>query len=304
MKKLFKNKVFLIFFIFLVVILISLCGYLIHINSKSSPDENSTISVDNAELSSQEKDESTEPAAETSSEIPITSNEEVDAEKPAVTDKESSTIAHNHSYTETVVSPTCTDKGYTLHTCSCGDSYKNAYISKLGHNYSEWVITAEATSSASGSKERTCSRCGYLQTESIPKLAVSISSLQQDIFRLVNEERAKNGRSAYQYCYAAQQAADKRAEEEAGENNPDHYRPNGNICFDIFDELGYSSTMEMYGENIVWGYSTPQQAMDWWMNSPIHRFNILNDTGDVNGIVVGVAKRGNSYIWVQIFVDF
>lgn len=37
--------------------------------------------------------------------------------------------AKGHSYTVTTVSPTITDKGYILHTCSeCGDTYKDAYI--------------------------------------------------------------------------------------------------------------------------------------------------------------------------------
>lgn len=31
--------------------------------------------------------------------------------------------AHIHSYTKEVVSPTCTEKGYTKHTCVCGDHY-------------------------------------------------------------------------------------------------------------------------------------------------------------------------------------
>ena len=35
---------------------------------------------------------------------------------------------HQHDYsTTTVVAPTCNDKGYTKHTCACGDSYKDNY---------------------------------------------------------------------------------------------------------------------------------------------------------------------------------
>lgn len=33
--------------------------------------------------------------------------------------KESET--HTHSYSATTVAPTCTENGYTLHECSCGD---------------------------------------------------------------------------------------------------------------------------------------------------------------------------------------
>lgn len=43
--------------------------------------------------------------------------------------------SHIHSYKETIVNPSCEADGYTLHTCGCGDSYKDNYVAKLGHNY-------------------------------------------------------------------------------------------------------------------------------------------------------------------------
>ena len=42
---------------------------------------------------------------------------------------------HEHSYTTSVVAPTCTEKGYTTYTCSCGDSYVDDYVVALGHNF-------------------------------------------------------------------------------------------------------------------------------------------------------------------------
>lgn len=42
---------------------------------------------------------------------------------------------HKHSYTVAITAPTCTVAGYTTHTCSCGDSYKDSYVDALGHNY-------------------------------------------------------------------------------------------------------------------------------------------------------------------------
>ena len=39
--------------------------------------------------------------------------------------------AHTHSYTTKVVKPTYDAQGYTLHTCACGDSYKDNYKAKL-----------------------------------------------------------------------------------------------------------------------------------------------------------------------------
>ena len=36
---------------------------------------------------------------------------------------------HVHQYTDTMISPSDTERGYTLHTCECGDSYADAYFS-------------------------------------------------------------------------------------------------------------------------------------------------------------------------------
>ena len=42
----------------------------------------------------------------------------------------------DHSYKAVVTDPTCTEKGYTTHTCEkCGDSYKDSYVDATGHNY-------------------------------------------------------------------------------------------------------------------------------------------------------------------------
>ena len=59
---------------------------------------------------------------------------------------------HTHSYTERVVEPTCTEGGYTVHTCECGESYTDGDRSALGHDYTSWNITAEEHS-------RECRRC-------------------------------------------------------------------------------------------------------------------------------------------------
>ena len=43
--------------------------------------------------------------------------------------------ATGHHYAVTVIAPTCAEKGYTNHACVCGEAYKDAYTSALGHNY-------------------------------------------------------------------------------------------------------------------------------------------------------------------------
>ncbi len=47
---------------------------------------------------------------------------------------------HEHSYKSTVVSPTCTEEGYTVHKCDCGDSYTTDATSALGHEFTEYHV--------------------------------------------------------------------------------------------------------------------------------------------------------------------
>ena len=76
--------------------------------------------------------------------------------------------AHEHSYTAVVTPPTCTAKGYTTHTCSCGDSYVDTYVDALGHAWDNGTVTKPATATETGIKTFTCTRCSATKTETIP----------------------------------------------------------------------------------------------------------------------------------------
>ena len=81
----------------------------------------------------------------------------------------STIAAKGHSYTSKVTAPTCTAKGYTTYTCSCGDTYKDNYTNATGHSYTSSVTTA-ATCTADGVRTYTCSKCSDKYTEAITKL--------------------------------------------------------------------------------------------------------------------------------------
>ncbi len=76
--------------------------------------------------------------------------------------------AHEHSYTAVVTDPTCTAKGYTTHTCSCGDSYVDTYTDALGHAWDGGTVTKQPTATETGIKTYTCTRCSATKTETIP----------------------------------------------------------------------------------------------------------------------------------------
>lgn len=48
---------------------------------------------------------------------------------------------HEHSYSSTVIEPTCTASGYTQYSCSCGSSYTSDYVLPTGHNYVNDICT-------------------------------------------------------------------------------------------------------------------------------------------------------------------
>ena len=75
--------------------------------------------------------------------------------------------SHKHSYTTSVTEPTCLNKGYTLHTCDCGHSYKDRYTKALGHN--EVSVSAKAPTCAEEGWDAhvSCSRCSYSTKTSI-----------------------------------------------------------------------------------------------------------------------------------------
>ena len=119
-------------------------------------------------------------------------------------------LEHVHEYSEKVVDATCTEDGYTEHTCRCGDTYKDnvvpaghkeevlpakavtctedgltegkkcsacgevfiaqEVIEAEGHKFGEWVVVKESTVIAEGVRERECSVCKEKETESLPLL--------------------------------------------------------------------------------------------------------------------------------------
>ncbi len=80
------------------------------------------------------------------------------------------TINCNHKYESKVIAPTCTEKGYTLYTCSvCKNSYKDKYTDIISHKWSDWTTSKAATCIEDGSKTRKCSVCGKIETAAIAK---------------------------------------------------------------------------------------------------------------------------------------
>ena len=68
--------------------------------------------------------------------------------------------AIGHKYVDTVVEPTCTEKGYTNHVCTnCGDSYTDSETAAKGHDHNKFE-TIPPTETTAGYDKHTCTVCG------------------------------------------------------------------------------------------------------------------------------------------------
>ena len=120
---------------------------------------------------------------------------------------------------------------------------------------------------------------------------------QNEFLRRVNNERAKAGLKPVQLGDSSHNnAAQERAKELASSYS--YVRPNGQRDFTIFAENGIEDVS--IGEDYMAGVSTPDAAVDQWMNIDFTRERILN--ADATTMSVGHYEGGvyNNY-WVLIF---
>jgi hypothetical protein len=90
-----------------------------------------------------------------------------------------------HCYENVVVTlPTCTEGGYTTHTCIyCDDSYVDAHTELLGHSFTNYVSDNNATDTADGTKTAKCDRCDVTHTVIDEGSMLSLpDSITSDIF--------------------------------------------------------------------------------------------------------------------------
>ena len=85
-------------------------------------------------------------------------------------EREIAKLEHTHKYASTVIAPTCTEAGYTVHECSCGQSYSDSYVPLLGHDFSVWYIVKQPTEYEGGREQRACQRCEFIESRELEPL--------------------------------------------------------------------------------------------------------------------------------------
>lgn len=127
---------------------------------------------------------------------------------------------------------------------------------------------------------------------------LNLETYKQEVLRLVNIERAKEGLGALCMDSQLSKVAQLKSQDMINNNYFAHNSPVYGTPFDMMKSYGI--TYRIAGENIAMGHSTPQEVVNGWMNSESHRKNIMNSRFTNLGMGVAQAKSGRIY-WTQMF---
>lgn len=135
------------------------------------------------------------------------------------------------------------------------------------------------------------------QVINIPETDSKVASYEQEVIRLVNENRAENGLKPLTYDWELSRVARYKSQDMKDKKYFSHTSPTYGSPFQMIKSFGIS--YRSAGENIARGYATPKAVVDGWMNSSGHRANILNSS--FTRIGVGYVADGN--YWTQMFIS-
>ena len=129
-------------------------------------------------------------------------------------------------------------------------------------------------------------------------------AFENEVLRLTNEFRKKNGLKALVLDTNLDETADKHSKDMAKRDYFSHTGKDGSKPWDRAKREGYESGT--VGENIAAGYSSAKAVVDGWIASPGHRANMLN--ANYNEIGIGHYYEANDtgnvnyrHYWTQVF---
>ena len=126
-------------------------------------------------------------------------------------------------------------------------------------------------------------------------LRTDTKNFPQEVLRLVNVERSREGLSPLKFSKDLAASAYVRAVELPMKFS--HTRPDGSRCFTAMAKRGH-----ILGENLAGGQTSPKQVVQAWMDSKSHRDNILNPKFTELGVVYYYQSNSKyKHYWVQHF---
>ena len=134
------------------------------------------------------------------------------------------------------------------------------------------------------------------QVLTIPKEDSSVLAFENEVIRLVNQQRAKNGLKELTANWELSRVARYKSQDMADNRFFSHTSPTYGTPFQMIKAFGL--TYRTAGENIAYGQRTPQDVVNAWMNSSGHRANILN----ASYTQIGVGYVPSGHYWTQMFI--
>lgn len=123
---------------------------------------------------------------------------------------------------------------------------------------------------------------------------IDIEEFRDEVFRLVNKAREKEGVEPVVSDPTAMEYAQIRAEEISEKFS--HVSPDGTV-------MQYSHYT--FAENIAMGGRTPEDAVNSWLNSSGHYATMMGDYSDYgNCMGVGVYEKNGTMYWVLEFIGW
>ena len=127
-----------------------------------------------------------------------------------------------------------------------------------------------------------------------------IKAIENEVIRLTNIERSKNGLPALAQNWELSRVARYKSADMANKGYFAHQSPTYGSPFTMMQNFGIKFSAA--GENIAYGQRTPQEVVTAWMNSPGHRANILSRSYSQIGVGFARNKNGTAY-WTQMFIQ-
>jgi uncharacterized protein YkwD len=124
------------------------------------------------------------------------------------------------------------------------------------------------------------------------------ASYEAKVVSLTNDARVKNGCAALRTDGKLTAAARAHSADMVQKNTFSHTGSDGSTFIVRIQRAGYAANAT--GENIAWGYRTPADVVNGWLNSPTHRANILNCASKAVGVGLARKSDGTPY-WTQDF---
>jgi len=135
------------------------------------------------------------------------------------------------------------------------------------------------------------------QILTIPLPDAAVSAYESEVVNLINEIRAENGLQPLKMNWELARVARYKSQDMVDNSYFSHNSPTYGSPYDMMRAFGI--TYRTAGENIAYGYRTPQAVVDAWMNSAGHRANILNATYTQ----IGVGYVADGHYWTQMFIS-